>query len=503
VNAPLRRVGVVVLVLFGLLFVNLNWVQAYKADEYRTSPYNGRVQVDEYKRKRGNIEAGGTHLAVSRETDDELKYLRTYPGGAAYAHVLGYKPVNGAPTGIELSENEFLAGTSNQLLGDRVRDLFTGNQTGGANVLLTLSRRAQETTYRELTENQVGATKGAAVAIDPRTGAVQALVSMPSYNPNPLASHDSEQAQKTYNELEAVESGPLKNRALGEVLPPGSTFKVVVAAAALQNGYTPQTQIPAGSSYRPPTSGSDIRNAASGICPGPPGTTVSLNDALTESCNTGFAQLGVKLGDDAVKNTAQQFGFEQEDLTCGRLDGDGLPVAASHTGDMQNPDGGLDPAALAQSSIGQKDVRMTPLQGALIAAAVANNGRQMRPYLVGKLLGPDRTTTYYTANPRELRQAISPQVAGDLQSMMRSVVENGTGTRAQIDGYTVGGKTGTAQAGESDSDHGWFIGFVMKDGQPISAVAVLLESAGKGGSAEAARISRQIMRAVIQDRGGS
>jgi peptidoglycan glycosyltransferase len=284
------------------------------------------------------------------------------------------------------------------------------------------------------------------------------------------------------------------------VLPPGSTFKVVVAAAALQNGYTKETEIPAGSSYRPPTSGSDIRNAAPSICPE---SKVTLNEALTESCNTGFAQLGVKLGAEAVKNTARQFGFEQEDLTCGRLDNDGLPVAASHTGDMQNPDGGVDPAALAQSSIGQKDVRMTPLQGALIAAAVANNGRQMRPYLVNKLLGPDRTTTYYTANPRELRQAISPQVAGDLMAMMTSVVENGTGENAKIERYTVGGKTGTAQAGERDPDHGWFIGFVMKDGEPISAVAVLLESAVERGSAEAARITRLIMQAVIRDRGGN
>jgi len=500
VNAPLRRVGVVVLVLFGLLFANLNWVQAYKADEYRTSPLNGRVQVAEYERKRGNIEAGGVALATSKETDGELKYLRTYPGGAAYAHVLGYKPVNLAASGIERSENEFLAGTSDQLLGDRVRDLFTGNQTGGANVLLTLSRRAQLTAYEQLTNNRVGATKGAAVAIDPRTGAVQALVSMPSFDPDPLASHDTEEAQAAYNRLEATEDGPLKNRALGEVLPPGSTFKVVIAAAALQNGYTKETQIPAGSSYRPPTSGSDIRNAASGICPQ---QSVTLNEALTVSCNTGFAQLGVKLGAEAVKDAARQFGFEQEDLTCGRLNGDGMSVAASRTGDIQNPDGGVDQAALAQSSIGQKDVRMTPLQGALIAAAMANNGRQMRPYLVSKLLGPDRTTTYYTADARELRQAVSPQVAGELQAMMVSVVENGTGKKAQIDGYTVGGKTGTAQAGEGDADHGWFIGFVMKDGEPISAVAVLLESAGPGGSAEAARISGQILQAVTRDRGGN
>ncbi|HEX5540602.1 MAG TPA: penicillin-binding transpeptidase domain-containing protein, partial [Micromonospora sp.] len=290
-----------------------------------------------------------------------------------------------------------------------------------------------------------------------------------------------------------------RNRALSEVLPPGSTFKVIVAAAALEKGYTKETRIPAGPVYRPPTSGSDIRNAAPSICPQ---NEVSLITALTESCNTGFAQLGVELGSETIKKTAQRFGFEDEELTCGRLNDGGHRVAASRTGNMQNPDGSEDPAALAQSSIGQNNVRMTPLEGAMMAAAVANNGRQMRPYLVQQLLGPDRTTSYYTANPRELRRSVSPQVARDLQTMMVSVVEKGTGRNARISGYTVGGKTGTAQAGDLVDHHGWFIGFVLKDDKPISAVAVLLEGAGPGGSAEAARIAGQIMRAVIQDRGG-
>jgi penicillin-binding protein A len=499
VNAPLRRIGVVVMLLFGLLFANLNWIQAYKADEYRTSPYNGRVQVAEYERRRGNIEAGGTALATSKETSGELKYLRTYPKGELYAHVLGYKPVNLSATGIERSENDFLAGTSDQLFADRFQDMFTGSQTAGANVLLTLSQRAQTTAFKELADNRVGADKGAAVAIDPKTGAIQALVSMPSFDPTPLASHNATTAQAAYNKLEADKNGPLKNRALGEVLPPGSTFKVIDAAAALESGISKDTKIPAGSTYRPPTSGTDIRNAASSICPE---SQVTLIEALTESCNTGFAQLGVQLGSAKIKETARRFGFEQEDLTCGRLDNGGLPVAASRTGDMQNQDGSEDKAGLAQSAIGQKDVRMTPLEGAMISAAVANGGVQMRPHLVRQVLGADRTTSYYTADPRQLRRSVSGPVATDLQTMMVSVVENGTGTRAKISGYTVGGKTGTAQAGETTDDHGWFIGFVMKDGRPISAVAVLLESAGKGGSAEAARIAGQIMRAVIADSGG-
>jgi penicillin-binding protein A len=499
-NAPLRRVGVVVILLFGLLFANLNWVQGYKADAYRTSDFNGRVQVAEYQRQRGVIAAGrdSKALATSRATDDELKYLRTYPFNELYAHVVGYKPVNGAATGIEKSENEFLAGNSNELIPDRLRDMFTGDQTGGGNVLLTLSRRAQETARRELTGNDVGAEKGAVVAIDPRTGAVQAMVSMPSFNPNPLVSHDTNAAEAAYKRLEQDADRPLINRATQEALPPGSTFKVIDTAAALENGYTPQTRIPAGSTYIPPQTTAPIGNAAASICPE---SQVSLMAALTESCNTGFAQLGVKLGGTVLKDKARDFGFEDDELTCGRLDAGGLPVAASTTGDMQRPDGEEDPAKVAQSAIGQRDVKMTPMEGALIAATVANNGVQMRPYLVDQLQGPDLTTIHYRASPDELRTPIDERVARDMQSMMVSVVENGTGRNARINGYTVGGKTGTAQDGNRP-DHGWFIGYVMKDGQPISAVAVLLQNAGSGGSGEAAKIARRVMQAVIADRGG-
>ncbi|MEU5939017.1 penicillin-binding protein 2 [Micromonospora sp. NPDC047548] len=499
-NAPLRRVGVVVMILFGLLFANLNWIQAYKADEYRTSDYNGRVQVAEYERPRGNIEAGGIALATSKATSGKLKYLRTYPGGAKYAHVLGYKPVNLGDTGIERVENDFLAGTSDALIANRIKDMFTGDKTGGGNVLLTISKRAQDTAYEQLRNNNNGVKKGAAIAIDPRTGAVQALVSMPSFDPSPLADHDTNKASAAYNRLEQDPDGPLKNRALSETLPPGSTFKIVVAAAALENGVGKNTQIPAGPSWTPPTSGTPIRNAAPSICPQ---SQVTLMDAVTHSCNTGFAQLGVKLGADTLKEKARQFGFEQDDLTVGQLGEGGLPVAASRTGDMQNPDGSTDPAALAQSSIGQNNVRMTPLEGALIAGTVANGGSQMRPYLVKQLLAPDRTTSYYTAKPRELRQPVNGTVAADLRQMMVSVVENGSGQKAQIRGYTVGGKTGTAQSGPNTPDHGWFIGFALdKNGTPVSAVCVMLEEAGSGGSAEAARIAGKIMQAAIADSGG-
>jgi len=501
VNAPLRRVGVVVLVLFALLFANLNWVQAYKADEYRNSDYNGRVQIAEYERERGVIEAGRTALATSKPTDGELKYVREYPADEAYAHVVGYNPVNLAATGIEKSEDEFLAGTSDALVADRISDLWTGEKTPGGSVLLSLSKRAQDTAFKEMSNNRVGVDKGAAVAINPQTGAVQALVSMPSFDPNPLVSHDTDAAEAAFDKLDGDPDKPLINRALSETYPPGSTFKVIDTAAALENGYTQQTQIPAGPVYRAPTSGTDIRNAAASICPE---AQVSLREALTESCNTGYAQLAVALGADKIKDEARKFGFGQTDLTCGRLNGEGLPVATSETGEIKNPDGGDDPAALAQSGIGQNNVRMTPMQGALIAAAVANDGKQMRPYLVQKLLGPDRTTSHYTAQPKELNGAVvSSQVARDLQDMMVNVVENGTGRNAQIDNIVVGGKTGTAQSAPDRKDHGWFIGFAMKDGKAVSAVAVFLQEAGSGGSAEAARIGGQIMRAVVTDAEGS
>lgn len=499
-NAPLRRSGVVILVLFGLLFVNLNWVQAYKGEDYRTSDYNRRVQLAEYDRERGLIQAlNGKVLATSKATEDELKYLRTYPAGPAYTPAVGYKPVVLAETGIERAENEYLAGTSSLLIADRLRDMFTGKETSGGNVILTLSARAQEAAYKQLQQNKVGAKKGAVVALDPATGAIQALVSVPTFDANPLASHTTKDARDEYNRLNADPDKPLLNRALAETYPPGSTFKVITAAAALENGITPDTVLPGGASYLAPEAGKPIGNATGVNCP----ANLTLKQALTISCNTAFSRLCVeKLNADKIKSKAQAFGFENDELVIGQLNGEGMSPAASHTGDIQRPDGQQDPAVLAQSCIGQSDVRMTPLQGAMIAAAVANNGQQLEPYLVQQLKGPDLTTVHYNAAPRKLQSSISADTARYLQDMMQSVVQNGTGRNARINGYVVGGKTGTAQHGDNAPEHGWFIGFVLKDGKPISAVCVVLESAGDGGSAEAARIAGQVMQAVIADRGG-
>ena len=502
-NAPLRRVGVVALILFGLLFANLNWVMAVKSDEYRTSPYNGRVMLAEYDHKRGTILAGGVALAESRVTNGDLKYLRVYPTSpAAYAHIVGFRPVQGAAIDIERTENEFLAGTSDKLFADRLRDIFSNEKTPGGNVVLSISRRAQETAFQELLKNKKGAKVGAVVALDPRTGAILAMASTPSYDPNPLVSHNTVAAEAAYNKLDRDPSEPLLNRATQETFPPGSTFKVILSAAALEAGYTINTPIPAGPSYQPPQTDHKITNAAASICPEP---QVTLIEALTESCNTGYAQLGVTLGSQAIIDTATAFGFNDPALTYGRLDSDvkQSPVAESVVGKLTRDDGQPDPPKIAQSSIGQNDVRMTPMEGAMMAAPVANNGSQMRPYLVEQLLGPDLITRHYTAVPKQLRQSCTSQISSDLREMMVSAVENGTGKAAQIDGYEVGGKTGTAENAENEKDHGWFIGFARnKDGVPVAAVAVFLKNAGSGGSSESARIAGQVMKAIIADKGG-
>lgn len=498
-NAPLRRVGVVVIVLFGLLFANLNYVQAYKADDYRNNDHNGRVALAEYERQRGFILLNhGVVLARSEPTTGALKYQREYPAkdAEAYAHILGYRPVAAGAAGIEKLENDFLSGNSDALFGDRFTEMFSDRKKPGGNVILSLSQKAQQTAYDDLVNNNSGAKVGAVVAVDPQTGALLASAAIPTFDPNPLVSHDTAAAGKAFDRLNNSPSNPLLNRAFSETYPPGSTFKVIDAAAALTSGMSPDTVLTGGSSYGPPGTTHVIQNAPGVYCP----NKITLKQALTVSCNTAFSRLCVeRLSADKVKSMAQDFGWESAP-TIARDDRNVFNVVPSHTGDMTGPDGQVDKPTLALSCIGQSDVRMTPLQGALQAAAVANGGDEMRPYLVDALQAPDLSTVY-KASPRRLHHVMSAEVASQMQNMMESVVNNGTGKSAQISGFQVGGKTGTAENGDPAGDHGWFTGFVMKDGKPIAAVAVFLEHAGNGGSHEATRIAGDVMKAILDEKG--
>lgn len=495
-NAPLRRAGVVMMILFGLLFVNLNVVQFIRAAQYRDDQANNgpRIQADAYGRQRGSIVIDGQSAADSVATQDALKYLRQYPMGPAYAHVVGYRPVDLGATGVERMQNAFLDGVGDQFTIDRVFEAFTGKKANGGNVLLTIRKQVQDTAYNALLKNTTSSKVGAVVALDPTTGAILAMVSTPSFDPNPLASHDPDTAQAAYNKLEATANQPLLNRAVSNTYPPGSTFKTIVAAAALTNGgLKPNTVLTGGDSYTAPGTTTPIHNSPGVVCP----DQITLEQALTVSCNTAFARLGVeKVGADNVKKMAQAFGFEDAPVLAGD-DDNSMNVVASHTGAIQNPDGSTDTAALAQSCIGQREVRMTPLQGAMIAATIANDGNEMQPYVIDTLQRADLTPISKTVT-KSKGQPISSDVSVLMRQMMDSVVANGTGTRAQIPGYEVGGKTGTAQNGDA-ADHGWFIGYARSNtGQPLVAVAVFLQNAGSGGSSQATDIGGQVMKAAIE-----
>ncbi len=500
-NPPLQKAGVVLVVLFGLLFAQLNLIMVVRADDYRndTVHNNTRLLQQDYERQRGNIVVEGTPVALSTSTMDTFRYLRQYPQGPLYAHVLGYRSVYGEVTGIEAVENQILNGSADAFVDDRLLEMLTGKKSNGGNVLLTLDQEVQQTAYDGLLNNPTQSKRGAVVALDPTTGAILAMVSTPSFDPNPLVDHDFDTATDAYDALIADPAKPMLNRAVSETFPPGSTFKVVVAAAALQRGLTPESLLPGGVSYTAPDTTVPIRNASASIdavC----ADEITLLDALRVSCNTAFARYGVEqLGADDLKEVAGQFGFETTPV-LDRDENNLMRVASSHTGSMQSPGGVVDRPALAQSCIGQREVRWTPLQAALVAATVANNGTQMRPYLIDTVQDAN-LAPIWTVSPASVRRPVSPAVAQQLRQMMNAVVNNGTGTNARIEGFEVGGKTGTAQNDDAP-DHGWFIGYARTgSGEPAVAVAVLIQNAGSGASGAAAEIAGDVMAAALAAKG--
>jgi peptidoglycan glycosyltransferase len=480
VNAPLRRVAISVLVLFTLLIVNVNYIQVVRAEKLRENRSNTRVLTEEYDRERGSIIVDGNEIALSVPTDDRLRYLRTYPEGELYAAATGYYSLIYNNWGMERAEDDILSGDDPRLFVRRLADLFTGRDPAGGDVVLTLDPAVQTTAMAGLQ----GVT-GAVVALDPSTGAILGMASTPTYDPNQLSSHDPAAIRAYADQLEAASPDPRINQAIQENYPPGSIFKVIVSAAALEDGYTPQTVIPAPDEFPLPNSSRVIPNFNGSACS--PTGEQPLIDALTISCNTAFAQLGLELGEERVRETAEAFGMDGEKRTIPLL------VADSHVGDI------VDDAALAQTSIGQRDVRMTPLQAAMIAAGVANDGSIMAPYLVDQVRAPDLSVVDRTS-PEEFRRAVSEEVAGQLTEMMISVVANGSGRRARIDGVQVAGKTGTAQT-TGAPDHNWFIGFAPAD-DPKIAVAVFVANGGGTGGDVSAPIARDVMQAYLEGQGG-
>jgi peptidoglycan glycosyltransferase len=482
VNAPIRRLSVALLLLFGALLVNANYVQVVQASSLNDRSDNRRVLLEEYGRERGPILVGDDQRIVrSRPTDTQLEFLRVYETGVRYAHVTGFYSFVFGRSGIEAAANEVLSGTGPRFFVRSLVDLVTGKEPQGGSVVLTLDPAAQEAAYDAL-----GDRKGAVVALDPATGAVLAMVSKPSFDPNRLASHAVGEQQQAWKRYNADPDRPLTNRAAGELYPPGSVFKLVTAAAALDSGrYTPDGRIPGPAELDLPLTDRTLPNQSGAAC-GPGGQT-TLTEALRISCNTAFAGVGLALGADALAEQAERFGLEDTPL------GD-LPAAVSRFPDQP------DAPQTALSAIGQFDVRVSPLQVAMVSAAIANNGVLMQPHLVREQRTPDLEVLSST-EPQELSQAISAETAEALTAMMVRVVQEGTGTNAQISGIDVAGKTGTAQSDPQRPPYAWFTSFAPAD-EPRVAVAVLIEDAGVSrsevsGNSLAAPVARAVMQAVL------
>jgi len=478
-NATIRRTAAMLGLLILALMVNANVIAVVQDDELRARDGNRRQLIDEYDQQRGSILVGRKGVAKSVLTEERLKYQRVYSDGELYAPATGYYSVYGA-TGIEKAENDLLTGADDRLFVDRLTTLFSGQQPQGGNVILTLDADAQRAAFEGLDGQE-----GAVAAIDPRTGAILALASSPSFDPNLLASHDASVVTKNYERLRKDPQQPLLNRPIQQVYPPGSLFKVVVSAAALSSGeYKPTTKIPGPALFDLPQSSNTIGNYFDGPCLG---GTVTLTQALAISCNTAFAKIGIDLGDEAIREQAEKFGFNE-------------PMKVPLTVSPSIYPNDLDAPQTALSAIGQYDVRATALQMAMVAAGVVNDGVVMTPYLVAEEQAPDLSALSIT-EPEPLSRAVSSEVAGELRDMMVNVVTSGTGQAAAIPGYTVGGKTGTAQDGNRPP-HVWFMAFAPAE-DPQVAVAVIVENGGTlgdeaTGSAVAAPIAREVMEAVLQ-----
>jgi peptidoglycan glycosyltransferase len=476
---PIRRIGAVFLVLLLAVLVNITVIQVIQANDYRDRPDNQRVLLEEYDRERGPILVGNTPVARSVETGNTLRYLRRYAEGQVYASVTGYYSMVYGPTGLERAENRILNGRSDLFVVDRAEQLFAGRQPAGGVVSTTIDTAAQEAAFAGL-QGKVGAV----VAIEPSTGRILASVQSPSFDPNRLSSHDPAAIRSYYEALQADPENPLLNRPVAALNPPGSTFKLVTAAAALgTDQYTPQTVIPGPRTFPLPGSTKELGNWNGREC-GVDGQ-VTLAEALAESCNTAFAWLGDQLGPDVLREQARRFGFDTSFQ---------IPLRAAISAFPEDPDA----AQTAMSAIGQFDVTATALQMAMVGAAIGNGGVTMTPYLVDEIRGPN-LAILKTTDPAVFAQAMTPYHAAQLTQMMIETVDRGTGTNARIPGVKVAGKTGTAQTGDGRPAVAWFVAFAPADA-PQVAVAVMVEDAGVeevSGNQLAAPIARSVIKAVL------
>ncbi|SEK72975.1 peptidoglycan D,D-transpeptidase FtsI family protein [Streptacidiphilus jiangxiensis] len=485
-NKPIRRVSVFCLLLVLALMIRANWVQGVDASALNANAHNERTLIEAYSYPRGDIIVGGKAVTKDLLVNGNLyKYRRAYVNGPMYAPITGYSSQVFGSNLLENVEDPILSGNDPRLFFRNALDTLTGKQKQGGDVVTTIDPKVQQAGWDGLQGK-----KGAAVALDPSTGAILGLVSFPSYDPSTIAGANGD-ANKAWNALVGDKTNqPMLNRALRQTYPPGSTFKLVTAAAALENGNITDINAPTDTPdvyILPGTNNVPLPNEA-----GDTGCkNASLNTALALSCNTVFGKLGAEIGGARMLDEAQKFGFNNSSLT--------VPVGVTGS----NFDKGMGQAQTAQSSIGQYDTRATPLQMAMVAAAIANNGSLMQPYLVSQERSANNSVISQWS-PKQLSQATTPEVAAQIQTMMINVVQNGTGITAKIPGVTVGGKTGTAQNGVNNSNnpYAWFVSWAKAPNGKQIAVAVVVEDSDTArgdisGMHLAAPIAKAMMQAYI------
>jgi penicillin-binding protein A len=480
VNKPLRKVAVAGLLLLVVLIVNVNYLQGSQADKLRTDPLNSRQFAQQWQYNRGPILAGKVTLAYSTKMDKDGKnYQRHYNQSTLYSPITGYVSVF-SRTGLEGAHNGLLDGTDKRLALHNWFDMLVGKKAAGATVQTTIEPDAQEAAYSGVKDRTI--RRGAAVAIDVKTGAILAMASYPSYDTNAIAVHDGEKANKAFTALQKQKPDPMLNYAMRETFAPGSSFKIIDSAAAIESGqYTKDSGADA-SHLTLPETGRELPNSDGdeAKCNGSP----PLIDSFAASCNSTFGRLALKMGQQELGAMAAKFGFNR----TVEVEKDMSSAASVY------PTKRIGGDALARSGIGQEVVTASPLQMAMVAQAIANDGTMMKPYLVKRVTAQDQSELV-TAEPKELGRPISADTAGQLQEMMRAVVERGTAA-STIGGHDIAGKTGTAETGVNGINEDWFVGFAPKNNPKVAFAVVTEGPRGSSGAKFSAPIALRIVQAV-------
>ncbi|MET9089127.1 penicillin-binding transpeptidase domain-containing protein [Streptomyces sp. NPDC004237] len=484
-NKTIRRASVFTLLLVLALLGRATWVQFYDGQALADDTHNRRNVIETYSQPLGNIIVAGEAITGSTRSsgNSDLTYKRTYTDGRLYAAVTGYASQSYAPTQLEGIYQDLLNGTDTRL--KTAMDTVTDRRADPGDVVTTIDPAVQKAAYKAL-----GGNKGAAVAMDPRTGKILAVVSTPSYDPSSLT--DANTAGTAWKKLNADSDKPLTNRALRQPLPPGSTFKLVVAAAALEDGLyaNVDTRTDSPDPYTLPGTTTPLKNENTSA----PCEDASIRTALRFSCNNVFGKMAVDLGQDKVRAMAEKFGFNDDKLD--------VPVRAYTSVYPKD----MDKAQTGLSGIGQFDVTATPLQMAMVSAAIANGGKLVSPHMVSQITDSGGDVLKNYDDEASSKEIVSSSTAEQLQSAMQTVVEDGTGTNARIDGVTVGGKTGTAQHGENNSKtpYAWFTSYGKSDstGKEV-AVAVMVEQSDAArsevsGNGLAAPVAKAMMEAALK-----